>query len=76
MKRAVFVALSLVYTSVSIAQQVHHFTKGLLVSGVGRYGREALYTDPLAYKMYVNDLKHPVEGDSFGVDQRGSIVKW
>lgn len=41
-----------------------------------RYGREAIYTDPLAYQLYTNTLKQPVEGATFGTDERGQPINW
>jgi len=69
-------SLCLLTSIVSFSQQVHHFTKGLMITGgISRYGREALYTDQLAYKLYSNTMKTPAEGDSFGVS-RGQVIKW
>jgi poly(3-hydroxybutyrate) depolymerase len=41
-----------------------------------RYGREAVYTDPLAYQLYTNTLKQPNDGAVFGVDEQGQPIKW
>jgi predicted esterase len=72
-----FLTLSLFICSVSFSQQVYRFTKGLMITGgISRYGREALYTDLLAYKLYTNSMKAPAEGDSLGVSQRGQANKW
>lgn len=46
------------------AQRVHQFTQGLAIGPCHQYGREALYTDQLAYHLYRGDLKKPVEGQS------------
>lgn len=40
------------------------------------YGREAIYTDPLAYQLYTNTLKQPAEGSQFGLDEQGKPIKW
>jgi pimeloyl-ACP methyl ester carboxylesterase len=70
-------SLCLLISTASFSQQVYHFTKGLLITGgISRYGREALYTDQLAYKIYTNTMKTPAEGDSFAVGQRGQVIKW
>lgn len=58
------------------SQEVYHFTKGLLLPSGSRYGREALYTDPLVYKLYTNSLRTPVDGDSFSVNRNGQLIKW
>lgn len=72
-----FLIFSVLVSSFSFSQQVHHFTNGLLITGnVSRYGREALYTDQLAYKLYTNTMNKPAEGDSFGVSRSGQAIKW
>src|SRR3990170_8790881 len=63
-------------TGYSFSQNVHSFTKGLMINSGSRYGREALYTDQIAYKLYTNTLATPAEGDSLGVDQRGQAIRW
>ena len=61
----------------SFAQEEYYFTKGLAVNGVHRYGREALYTDKLAYQLFSNTLKKPIEGGDLGINNnRGEAVKW
>ena len=52
------------------------FTKGLMALTGSRYGREAVYTDPLAYQLYTNTLKQPGDGSVFGVDEQGQPIKW
>ena len=76
MKRSFFVCTLVVLTSAVWSQDIHHFTRGLMVTGVGRYGREAISTDQLLYKLYTKALRIPVEGDSVGTDQRGQTIKW
>ena len=53
---------------VSIAQDTFYFKKGLSASGVHRYGREALYSDKLAYQLFTNTLKKPVEGETMSIN--------
>lgn len=55
---------------------IFHFTKGLFVNAPARYGREAIYTDALAYKLYTNTLRTPVEGENFGKDDKGQAMVW
>lgn len=52
------------------------FTKGLVALTGSRYGREAIYTDPLAYQLYTGTLKLPTEGAVFGQDEQGRDIKW
>ena len=66
----------LVCYTASFSQEVYHFTKGLLLTAGSRYGREALYADPLAWKLYTNNMRTPVEGDSFMVNRSGQVIKW
>ncbi len=60
----------------STAQQVHSFESGLMVNAGARYGREALYTDNLAYRLYTGTLATPAEGEVFGKNEQGQEVKW
>ena len=54
----------------------HQFTSGLVALTGSRYGREAVYTDPLVYQLYTNVLKQPVAGAPFGTDEGGQPVNW
>lgn len=54
----------------------YQFTKGLVALTGSRYGREAVYVDPLAYQLYTNTLKTPVEGTVFGSDAQGRAITW
>ncbi|MEP6701042.1 MAG: alpha/beta hydrolase-fold protein, partial [Bacteroidota bacterium] len=60
----------------SFSQEVYYFKNGLGVNAPTRYGREAIYTDQLAYQLYTNTLKKPVEGASFGLNERGQDITW
>ena len=58
-------------------QDDYYFTQGLSVTGVHRYGREALYRDKLAYKLYTKTLETPSEGKSLGEKtDKGEEIKW
>ncbi|MBN8823326.1 alpha/beta hydrolase-fold protein [Spirosoma sp.] len=52
------------------------FTKGLVALTGSRYGREAIYTDPLAYRLYTGSLTAPAEGAAFGTDDQGRAINW
>lgn len=54
----------------------YQFTKGLLALTGSRYGREAIYMDPLAYQLYTNTLKKPIEGAVFGQNAQGQDITW
>ncbi|GAB3272312.1 alpha/beta hydrolase [Larkinella harenae] len=57
------------------AQRVYQFTQGLAIGPCHQYGREALYTDQLAYHLYRGDLKKPVAGQGFTVSSTDSL-RW
>ncbi|GAB3331831.1 alpha/beta hydrolase [Larkinella ripae] len=59
----------------SRAQQVHHFTQGLSIGPCHQYGREALYTDQLAYHLYRGALKKPAEGQGL-TDSSADSLRW
>lgn len=76
-KLTIFLAIKFLITGCHVyGQQIHHFTRGLLVTSVSRYGREALYTDQLACRLYTDPSYKPVEGDSIGVGRNGQAIRW
>jgi len=54
----------------------YSFTNGLVALTGSRYGREAIYTDPLAYQLYTGTLKQPTEGGMFGTNDQGRSITW
>ncbi|PRY11681.1 putative esterase [Pontibacter ummariensis] len=58
----VFLLLFLLFAAQARAQDVYQFTKGLVIQDAHQYGREALYTDQLAYQLYGGGLQKPAEG--------------
>ena len=58
------------------AQQVYHFTQGLTVSSGSQYGREAVFTDPLAWKLYNDALAAPKAGDTLSLNTHGEPLIW
>jgi dienelactone hydrolase len=58
------------------AQDTFHFTKGLMLRVPYSYGREALYTDPLAFQLYTNTLETPTEGATFRTSDSSKEVTW
>ncbi|RXF69720.1 alpha/beta hydrolase-fold protein [Arcticibacter tournemirensis] len=58
------------------AQSVYQFKEGYILKKVHRYGREALYADPLAWQLYNGTLKTPADGAVFGADSQGTELKW
>lgn len=71
-----FLIFCLCFCGNVFSQNVHHFTKGLMVNSGGRYGREAIYTDLLAWQLYNNSLKKPVENGIFGITGNGDTLTW
>lgn len=58
------------------AQGTYQFKNGLMVTSTQRYGREAIYTDHLAYGLYTNTLKTPKEGEVFENNENGQPQVW
>ncbi len=58
------------------AQDTLYFKEGLMINGVQHYGREALYTDLVAYQMYSGTLQQPKENQVFGNNDSGKQVSW
>lgn len=70
----------LLYTCCSItfcaAQDTIYFDKGFQVNGVQHYGREALYTDLLAFQMYSGKLQAPTTEELLYKDEKGQPLVW
>lgn len=60
----------------ALSQDVFHFRKGLFAPVPTRYGREALYTDLLAYQLYTNTLQTPAANAVWGRDSNGEEIAW
>lgn len=72
----VFFILFLGISQFVFSQKVVYLTNGLLINGVHRYGREALYSDTLAWQLNSNTLKKPVAGATLGVNDKGEALVW
>jgi predicted peptidase len=59
--KKIFFAFAMLCSSMLLAQNVYHFTNGLASGKVHQYGREAMYSDTLAYSIYKGESK-PQEG--------------
>ena len=66
----------LFFSQVAHAQKTHVFKTGLYVNGVHHYGREALYADSLAFRLYNQSLDKPVQGKVFGQAGNGESIVW
>ncbi|MEO8764169.1 MAG: PHB depolymerase family esterase [Ginsengibacter sp.] len=71
-----FIILLLLVSEWAAAQKTYYFTKGLFIRGLHHYGREALYTDSLAYRMYTGALQPPVESGVFSKNKFGDSLIW
>jgi hypothetical protein len=59
-----------------LAQDTVHFTKALMIASDSRYGREAIYKDLVAWKMYNGSLSTPKPGSIFGLNDKGDSIAW
>lgn len=57
-------------------QEIYYFTKGLFLPGIHHYGREAVYTDSLAFQMYSQTLAKPSLGNSFWIGANLRSKHW
>ncbi|MFY7838946.1 MAG: prolyl oligopeptidase family serine peptidase [Lacibacter sp.] len=60
----------------TFAQDTIRFTQGLAVASGSRYGREAIYTDLLAWKMYNGALAKPAANAEFAITEKGEKILW
>jgi predicted peptidase len=58
------------------SQETFHFTQGLFIPGIHHYGREAIYTDSLAFQMYNQTLEKPSLGKMFWTGTNQSSKSW
>ena len=75
-ERTVLVFLLTLLHVVSFSQDRYFFTEGLGATIPYRYGREALYTDPLAYQLYTKSIKAPAHGAAFSNGNSGEAIAW
>lgn len=68
--------LALFVASTGFAQDTLKFEKALTVASGSRYGREAIYTDALAWQMANGKLKVPEENGEFGLGTNGKMILW
>ncbi|QRQ99910.1 prolyl oligopeptidase family serine peptidase [Dyadobacter sandarakinus] len=77
MKRIFFTLILLTHVLYSaFSQKVYHFEDGLGVGPCHQYGREALYTDQLAYQLYQGTLAKPKEGTTLVKGAKGEDIQW
>ncbi|MFT4016700.1 MAG: prolyl oligopeptidase family serine peptidase [Agriterribacter sp.] len=77
MKQAFALSIFTIFIiSAAVGQDTVYFEKGLSVSGVHKYGREALYTDLLAHQLYSGTLQKPGNGIVFATGDTGQQLIW
>ncbi|MEO5889809.1 MAG: alpha/beta hydrolase-fold protein [Ferruginibacter sp.] len=76
MKKYIFLILLVVASLNGVAQKNFFFTKGLYIGGVHHYGREALYSDSLAYQLYNQTLNKPELGKPLTTDTNAKGNTW
>lgn len=78
MKRTIgtLLPVSLLLAATATHAQEVFFRKGLIANLPSHYGREAVYSDELAYRLYTGTMKTPVEGDTIGHTDRGQAIVW
>lgn len=68
--------LILLNSQILPAQDTIHFKEGLMINGVHRYGREAVYTDHVLYHLYNNSLATPTALGGLDKAVTNSDLKW
>ncbi|MHA4740031.1 carboxylesterase family protein [Dyadobacter sp. MSC1_007] len=76
MKRTFALLTFLIFFIDVQGQSIYHFEEGLGVGPCHQYGREALYTDQLAYQLYKGILIKPQEGGVLLKGSKGEDIKW
>jgi predicted esterase len=71
-----FLLAALLKITLADGQTIYQFTEGLVVTDVHRYGREAIFTDQLAYQLYSGQLKQPSANAKLVTHQQGIDVIW
>lgn len=74
-KWVLFILLS-VNSQLVHGQDTYYFTKGLFLPGIHHYGREAIYTDSLAFQMYSQTLEKPTLGKIFWTGANQPSKSW
>jgi pimeloyl-ACP methyl ester carboxylesterase len=74
--RIILAVIITAFSGSASAQQVHKFTKGLAIQSPASYGREAIYTDVLAFNLYSGTLGRPFNDAVLADNEQGRTVKW
>ena len=60
----------------SFSQDTIPLTKALALKDAYHYGREAVYTDVVAYKLFSNTLQQPSASQLFDINDKGDTLVW
>lgn len=66
----------MVFCHLAFAQKTVYLNKGLFLPGVHHYGREAIYSDSLAFQLYSQTLEKPSLGKVFWENGSGHANSW
>ena len=69
-------ALLLSFTMLSAVAEEIPFTEGLAAGPVGRYGRSAVFTDPVVFRLATGRFETPAEGALLVKTEKGEEVRW
>ncbi len=76
MKKLYVLSALLFLVLFGFGQQAIYLTRGLLVNGVHSYGREALYSDTFAYRLYNHQLQKPFAGKTLATGANNEPIIW
>jgi poly(3-hydroxybutyrate) depolymerase len=69
-------SLVILHAMPATAQEKVYFKNALAANIQSSYGREAIYTDALAYQLYTGQIKKPVQGAVWGTGDGGKEITW
>jgi len=76
LRRTLLLWILLLVHTILNAQQAYVFTKGLISGPCHQYGRQALFSDQLAFLLNANKLSTPVEGASAPMNDKDAAGSW
>src|SRR5688572_1640715 len=76
LRRTLLLCTLLLAHSMLHAQEPYVFTKGLISGPCHQYGRQALFTDRLAWLLNASQLPTPVEGGSAPTADKETSGSW
>jgi Dipeptidyl aminopeptidases/acylaminoacyl-peptidases len=76
LRRTLLLWILLLGQTILHAQEKYVFTKGLISGPCHQYGRQALFTDQLAWMLNAGKLPAPVEGGTAPVNDKDAAGSW